>query len=254
MRIRTALLAVPAAIALPLAVAPAASADAGGDRVFMAELNEQNDSGASGTATLTLDGNMLTVKINSDGLVPGAPHAQHIHFGPQDTNDPAECPPASADDNGDDIVSTPEGQPFYGAVQVSLTTRGATGMDSALAVKRFPVANEDGEVHYERTFRVSDEVVKNLDNASIVQHGIDTNDNEKYDNSAGPSDIGEDLPLEATAPANCGGLRKVPAGGVDAGAGSTQGVERVELLTLGGAALVGSAALGVTMRRRREQS
>jgi hypothetical protein len=86
-----------------------------------------------------------------------------------------------------------------------LTTRGDTSPKSALAVNRFPVANAKGSVHYERTFSVSANVAKNLGKKVIVQHGVDLNDNGRYDfKAAGKSELDPSLPQEATIPATCG--------------------------------------------------
>ncbi len=167
--------------------------------MFRAALSALNNSAARGRAELVLEGDQLTVRITTNGLVPGQPHAQHIHGIGR-----SECPPPSADTDGDGIVSTPEGQPFYGPILVSLTTTGDTSPDSALAIERFPVASEEGLVDYERTFTVDESVADDLARLQIVQHGIDVNGNGMYDFSAGPSPLDPDLPLEATAPATCG--------------------------------------------------
>lgn len=104
-----------------------------------------------------------------------------------------------------DILSTVEGQPFYGSIKASLTTSGKTGVGSALALSRFPVADSDGDFYYERTFTVSDALIDSLEDGEgvIVQHGIDYNDTGKYDGDL-KSALASSVPLEATAPAACG--------------------------------------------------
>ena len=52
---------------------------AAADTTVKAKLVEQNGSGVSGTVTLTALGDGGLVVIHSQGLVPGQPHAQHIH-------------------------------------------------------------------------------------------------------------------------------------------------------------------------------
>jgi hypothetical protein len=94
--------------------------------------------------------------------------------------------------------------PSYGTIQGSLTTDGDTSPASALAVDRFPVADEDGNLSYSRTFEVSDEIVDAIDNLHVVVHGIDVNGDGGYDMGAGPSPLDPALPLEATVPALCG--------------------------------------------------
>ena len=53
---------------------------AAADTTVKAKLVEVNNSGASGTVTLTAtDDGGLKVVIRSQGLVPGVSHAQHLH-------------------------------------------------------------------------------------------------------------------------------------------------------------------------------
>ena len=175
---------------------------AGFPQVFHAQLAPLNGSGASGSATLVRNGTQLTTTINSSGLTPGQPHAQHIHGMAQAIS---ECPTLAADDNDDGLINTAEGLPSYGPIAVSLTTRGDTSPDSALAVDRFPVADSVGFMDYNRTIAVPDSVRKNLGKFAIVQHGVDLNHNGRYDfESAGRSELDPSLPQEATIPANCG--------------------------------------------------
>lgn len=161
---------------------------------FGADLAALNGSGASGEAELKLEGARLEAKIESEGLEPGLPHLQHIHGRAQAVS---ECPTLAADQppngNGDGLISVGEGVPFYGPVLVSFTTVGDTSAASSGALDRFPVADEDGELRYARTFDVPPEVAANLGSFAIVQHGVDLNGNGAYDNA-----------FEVSLPANCG--------------------------------------------------
>lgn len=204
----TALMALPAALALAVA-APALAHDTNDagqqtqhGRSYQVDLRQLNDSGARGTAQLTLDGRQLTVKIEAQGLVPGQPHAQHIHG--STTGHEFTCPDASADKNGDGIVSTAEGLPAYGDINISLTTKGDTTKASGLAVDRMPVADKNGNLSYSRTIAVSQAVADNITRLHVVQHGIDPNGNGVYDFGKGKSELDPKLPQEATAPATCG--------------------------------------------------
>ena len=175
--------------------------------MFQAELDPLNNSGASGTANLALEGDQLTTDIASEGLAPGLPHAQHIHGLEQAMS---ECPTILNDQNGDNLVNTTEGEPSYGPILTSFTTSGDTSPESGLAVDRFPVANEDGTLTYDRTFGVPANVADRLEEFAIVQHGVDLNGNGVYDEeAAGPSDLDPSLPQEATIPANCGVIEPV---------------------------------------------
>jgi hypothetical protein len=169
---------------------------------FKADLKPLNRSGAEGHAILEKEGTKkLETEIHTKGLAAKLPHAQHIHGFKKAVS---ECPTlaASGDDN---LITTAEGLPSYGPIQVSLTTKGDTSPNSALAVDRFPVANAKGSVEYERTFSVPSNVAKNLGKKVIVQHGVDLNDNGRYDfKAAGKSELDPSLPQEATIPATCG--------------------------------------------------
>ena len=76
-----------------------------------------------------------------------------------------------------------------------------------------PVADAKGRIDYERTFSAEmlpDGLVDHLSSMHVVQHGIDVNNNGKYDLDAlGVSTFAEnlgvpDVPEEATDPASCG--------------------------------------------------
>jgi hypothetical protein len=169
---------------------------------YKAELNPLNRSGAEGHAILEKEGNKkVETEIHTKGLAPKLPHAQHIHGFKKAVS---ECPTLALSGR-DNLITTVEGVPAYGPIQVSLTTTGDTSPNSGLAVDRFPVANAKATVNYERTLMVSADVAKNLGKKAIVQHGVDLNDNGKYDfKAAGKSELDPSLPQEATIPATCG--------------------------------------------------
>src|ERR687898_1017254 len=189
------------AVSLSLVSVAFARGSTGTQGYFKANLNPLNRSGSDGTAILHKEGGKLDTKIYSTGLAPNLPHAQHIHGFKQAVS---ECPTLAASGR-DNLITTAEGLPSYGPIQVSLTTRGDTSPASALAVNRFPVANAKGTVEYERTFSVSADVAKNLGDFAIVQHGVDLNHNGRYDfKSAGKCELDPSLPQRATLPATCG--------------------------------------------------
>ncbi len=239
------------AAAVPLALA--APAQASHSVTF--SLDEMNGSGASATATLTAhDDGRLQVEISGTGFTPNAPHAQHIHGDASNTE--FFCPPASADANGDGQVATEEGLAQYGNVFLALTTEGDASPDSGLAVDRMPMADADGNLEYSRMIpagELPEGLVDNLENLHIVQHGLDVNGNGEYDLEAlGESVFAEslgvqDIPEEATNPATCGEV--TPTGGVETGAGGTQGPEQLPLMAFGGLALLGAGGALVLRRR-----
>src|ERR671913_1362398 len=162
---------------------------------FQADLKPLNRSGAEGYAMLEKEGNKkVATEIHTKGLAPKLPHAQHIHGFKKAVS---ECPTLALSGR-DNLITTVEGVPAYGPIQVSLTTTGDTSPKSGLAVDRFPVANANGTVEYERTLMVSANVAKNLGKKAIVQHGVDLNDNGRYDfQAAGKSELDPSLPQEA---------------------------------------------------------
>jgi hypothetical protein len=172
-----------------------------------ARLNSMNNSGAVGSAEVTVRHRRLNVDVDVRRVLKDMPHAMHIHFGARARH---ECPTVARDDhNGDFRIETAEGMAAYGPVRVSFTTRGPTGKGSVLAVNRFPTAPR-GEIHYDRHMRAGSRVAAGIRNgdAVVVVHGIDYNGNGKYDfRGGGRSDLDPELPAEATDPAACGVLR-----------------------------------------------
>lgn len=176
-----------------------------------ARLTQLNNSGVNGTSKVNVEGRRLDMHVDARRLLHDMPHAQHIHFGKQARQ---ECPTVRDDDNADHRLNTAEGQPAYGPVKVSMTTRGNTGPGSTLAVNRFPTA-PDGQVHYDRQTRTKRDVARAIrrGNAVVVIHGVDYNHNHKYDFAgAGKSELDPALPAEATDPVACGVLRPQDAG------------------------------------------
>lgn len=211
-------------MAMMIVSAPAALAHSG-PHTYTANLTTLNGSGASGTATVTVEGNQATVETQSQGLVPGKPHAQHIHIGGQNV-----CPPPSADSNGNGLVSVAEGKPFYGPIEVSLTTTGDVSTESGMAAERFPVADADGSLDYSRTFTLpSDVSPEQIANGVIVQHGI---------NAEGQ--------FQGTIPADCGKL--VEQTGADMTDLPDTGGVPLTALALGGSMLLMGG--GLLLKRR----
>jgi hypothetical protein len=209
---------------------------ASADTTVTAKLTQLNKSGASGTVSLTAtDDGRLTVVIHSKGLVPGQPHAQHIHGSMGGHGSHFMCPTLANDKDGNGILTNEEAVGEYGAIYLPLTTRGDVSAASALALDRMPVADANGHVNYRRTFtaaQVPDALLSHLSDVHIVQHGIDANNNDKYDlKGLGESSFAKNLgvpnvPEEATDPASCGVIMGAaapapPHGGVATGDGSS---------------------------------
>ena len=165
---------------------------------------------ASGTTRIkALPNGKIQVKVEASGLAPNLPHAMHLHGVAGDASDNA-CPgPSAAGPDG--VVSVLDGVPFYGGILVSLTTTGDTSPASALALDRFPVADEDGRISYSRTFS-SEAGFAEAGTVQVVVHGEDFDGNGAYAFNPGDefasraSSLNADIPLEATVPVLCGGI------------------------------------------------
>jgi hypothetical protein len=238
-----------AAAAVPVALATGpAMADSGSS--YQATLNPLNHQTGSGSAWITLNGDSATITESWSGLAAsfnGAayPHVQHIHIGAKGV-----CPTESqADKNGDGVVSTTEGGPFYGPIGTTLSTSGDTSPAAGTDLKIAPAGSS---LNYHRTIQLSPKVVAAIKGgtAVIVVHGDDpTTLSPKAQKEK--SDLVPSLPLAATSPALCGALRAMPAGGVDTGTGSTAGMEDSGLLLLAGGLFAAGAGTALfTVRRK----
>jgi hypothetical protein len=254
-KLRNALIAVGAAALLFAPTMVAA------DTTVKAKLMEVNGSGATGTATVTaLSDGGVKVVIHTEGLVPGVFHPQHLHGSAHGGH--FTCPTLKANDtDGDGVLTNEEGTGEYGTIFFALTTSGGTTPQDGLDAKRMPVADSAGRLDYERTFpaeMVPEGLVEHLSSLHVVQHGIDANDNGKYDLDAlGESTFAKNLgkagvPEEATDPAACGVVQGAGAAqparkGVETGGAPVAG-SNAPLAAAGAALLV---AAGVLFSRRR---
>jgi hypothetical protein len=234
---------------------------AAADTTVKAKLVEQNHSGASGTATLTALGNGgLRVVIHTQGLVPNQPHAQHIHGSAHGGH--FGCPTLKKNDTDHDgVLTNEEATGEYGTIFLALTTRGGATPQDGLDVKRMPVADSKGRLNYDRTFPakvVPAGLREHLSSVHVVQHGIDTNHNGKYDMAAlGESTFAKNLgapgvPEEATDPAACGVVQGAGAGTPARGGVETGGTPAPSLnapLAAAGAALLLLSVAVVCWRR-----
>jgi hypothetical protein len=242
----TTLAATGAMLAIPL------TASAQTPTTYTANLAQANGSGASGTATITVDGTTATVQVDGDGFFDGFPHAMHLHGEPGGDNvcgplNPSDAGFDAADADGDGLISVAEGVPAYGGIAASLTTEGDTSPDSGLAVDRFPTS---GTLDYERTFELPQDVADGLSTLHVVVHAADLDGSGEIGDSGTPSSLDPDLDIEATIPAACGQLVASASGGVATGAGGTADTGPS---TTGAAAAgaLGLVALGTVAARRR---
>ena len=112
---------------IPALAAAAGLAATASGQTYVADLGPLNDSGVSGTATLILDGDSLTVTIVADGLEAGMTHAQHIHGrfdGPNGLDGDridSVVPTIAQDADGDGFIELGEGLSEYGPVILPLS-------------------------------------------------------------------------------------------------------------------------------------
>ncbi|WP_051227852.1 hypothetical protein [Gillisia sp. JM1] len=143
--------------------------DEPGSDSYFACLRPLNNSGAIAIASLSLEGNALSVVVLGTGFKAGEMHPQHIHgFTGADAGQNAVCPPSSAG-GADGIISLEDGLPFYGGVQLALTLEGSGD---------FPTADASGSYFYSRTFNLTAAQLENitpLEQMVIVAHGIVVN-------------------------------------------------------------------------------
>lgn len=166
-----------------------------------------NTSATGETTVKALPNGRIEVTVVAEGLAPNLPHAMHLHGVLGEPKDEA-CP--APDSSG--VVTTADGQPSYGGVVASLTTSGDASAGSALALDRFPVADENGRLEYQRAIPVDETVHAEAGTLQVVVHGADFDGNGTYainedDRFASQeSSIAEGAPLEATVPVLCGGV------------------------------------------------
>jgi hypothetical protein len=138
-----------------------ANADDDGVREYSVDLSQLNDSGVSGTVSLTLeDGRFLTVIVQASGLEPNRPHPQHIH-GFRAPKQNASCPTQEADEDGNGIIDLAEGIPFFGPV--------------IIALEPFNLVDGQGNLYYEEAFVVNPGEVQPLHKRAVVLHGLTVN-------------------------------------------------------------------------------
>lgn len=207
------------ALTIGLAVWAFGSSDAQAER-FVADLLPLNNSGVSGRADLTLDGNLLTVRIQASGLVPDMPHPQHIHgrFSNGTSGTPIDSfsPTVVNDTDGDGFVEVAEGQAAYGPIILPLSSPPA----SDAASQMFPTA-PGGMIDFTETYDLSDDSLffdpvnmldfqgsdlLPLDLREIVLHGLTLADGQ----GSGPGEADGTGGYKPTLPVASGVIRAVP--------------------------------------------
>lgn len=250
---KKALFAVPTLAMGLLAMGGAPAMADGADGTYSSTLGQLSGTTGSATMTVTVHGNEATVDLQVSGLaetfMDGAyPHVQHIHGGAEGT-----CPTMDADEDGDGIVSTTEGAPFYGGILSTIGTSGDTSADAGLDLT---LGGQGGNYAIQRTFEMNQETQDALKagTAVMVIHGLDPATSSSEEAFNAPSDLEPSLPLGATSPALCGTLvasqmGAMPEGGADTGVAQQTG-SNLGMIALGGGLVLAAAAGGTYAVRR----
>lgn len=181
--------------------------------VYEAQLTSLNDkitgTKTTGTAQFVIDGENMKVTIDVKGAPAGIEHWQHFHGFINGDN--ATCASADQDANGDGIVDIVETEKVSGTTMVpfnAIPTNMKLGDDS------YPIADKEGNYHYEATITMSDlkkvfaNAFKgadvNLDSRVLYIHGIpkDTKLPKSVKTVA-------DIPAQITLPIACGEIHIV---------------------------------------------
>lgn len=250
---KKALLAVPTLALGLLALGGAPAMADGADGTYSANLGQLSGTTGTGSFTVTVEGNQATVNLQVSGLAETFmdgpyPHVQHIHGGAEGT-----CPTMDADENGDGILSTTEGAPFYGGILSTIGTSGDTSADAGLDLT---LAGQGGNYTIQRSFEINQETQDSLKagTAVMVVHGLDPATSSSEEAFNAPSDLEPSLPLGATSPALCGTLvaaqmGAMPEGGADTGVEQQTG-SNLGMIALGGGLVLAAAAGGTYAVRR----
>jgi hypothetical protein len=169
---------------------------------------------AYGKVDIRLTGDVARVQIMAGGLVNGSPHLMHIHSGAS-----GKCPGRGTTPSfhhGFPVVTQADGAKYWGHVVTSLTQPpGKTDADQLVDVAHYP---KKVPITYSRSIDLGPVVAATIRHdagAVVVIHGIDYNNNGRYDPVLARDDEKHGhLTIEETAPALCGELRVVqPRGG-----------------------------------------
>jgi len=119
--------------------------------VYVAEIQELNDSGVEGYVTASIHHGVLTTTVSLSGLEPNQTHVQHIHGRVGENGEPqnSTVPTEAQDADDDGFVELDEGLPNYGPILLNLTS------DPAAGLAGFPTA-PDGTVTFVQTYDLSE--------------------------------------------------------------------------------------------------
>lgn len=126
---------------------------------YTVTLSPENNSGVTGTANLSLNGDLLTVSVSASGLVPDQVHMSHIH-GLLGSNAPAtSLANPSLDANGDGFVESTEGAVVSGPPLF--------GTPQTVSPLTYATATAAGTISYTQTYDVTDTALYDPDHMGL---------------------------------------------------------------------------------------
>ncbi len=141
-----------------LVLAPACGQDSQELDRYTARLGAINDSGVSGTASLSLVGDRLLVDIDAEEMVPDRIHPQNLFAGTGEQGRRARCPTAVADADESGLVTPQEVLDAFGP--------------GAVPLEPFPTVGSDGELAYRLTSKLEPGELEEVDGRVLVLHGL----------------------------------------------------------------------------------
>ncbi len=125
------------------------------DGTWQAELSPLNSgatgSATTGTATLSVSDDTLTIRVQAEGAAPDIMHLQHFH-GFAEGDEAATCPERSADTNDDGVIDLIETEQAAGTTMVPFHGDPAS---MEIVADTYPTADADGAYTYEQTVSLS---------------------------------------------------------------------------------------------------
>lgn len=163
--------------------------------------------GLSGEVEVMRQGDQLMLHVMVEGAPAQMMHLQHFH-GFTD-GQPASCPPADADKNGDGYVDLIETEPYSGKTLIPLHD---TPTSLEIKTDRYPQADANGIYHYQQsvawpelTKAVADQYgIQNLDLGSLVVYVHGVPETTQLPNSVQSL---PGVPAHVTLPIGCAELR-----------------------------------------------
>ncbi len=136
----------------PLIFAPATPTASQPETHYVVTLAALNDSGVTGSVTLTRKGDILSVTVKLAGATPNQQHMQHIHGSHATT---ATCPTAAVA-SPDGVITLAAGTPYYGPV--------------ALPLEPTPTADSSGSISWTDMYAIS--TTDDYTMAPLTQHVV----------------------------------------------------------------------------------